>query len=1402
MRRTAQAEPTKRPEWAPLSLVDTAPKPEGELADSSEVRQQGLGNAAIGARGTAVEAGAGAAGEAGFEALSGSGGAVAQQGIGNAAVAGRQAGGGGAADGANGKDKGGGGGGGAGAKDGPAAAAGAPGGGGSAGAATAAAVEAKAAESEQAEAGGGDAIQILGQSLPADSAAAFASAQKAASAEIEGERTALADNPPSMEAPSGLAPAAEGEKGEGEAGAGEQEPAASIEEQEGEGEEPPPMDTSHEAAEGPVPTGPPVGPAVDQAPEDPTARVEAFRELLFQMPTSDDSVDTSAGPRPSVELTADADPGQYAGQEVENETILAGENATAALEMQADEGVDDIYPTLPEAMLVAPIEGYGASLEGLGEMEAPPLPADVIGGVNEGAGPQWDAATADAEVKREQGLLDKQTRETDERARVELEISGLEQAAAKEQLGHRATARGEVETARTAWRGELEEARGTYDAERTSVREKLDRDVETEVGKAEGDAEGHLAEGESQAEAARVKAEADAADKRAEAERQSEEEDEGFFGWVASKVKSFFKALQAALKAVFDALRKAVEIIIEGAKKLAAAAIELGRMAVVGLIKVAGAALELAADVFLAAFPEARDRAKAAIRKGVEAAEEAVNRAAEALREGVFALLDGLGKVLTAIIDAYEAIYSAIFKALEFLVLGAIEIMRGLYRLGQAAAAAPGELEGQIYEEMLGADLTQPLPFELTEAEAAQLAAGGPAGPEEAMAGGEGMEAFAAAEAGPAPTGVEMDQVPDIDLDPELEDTLPDDEEGGEIEFGENPDPANSLEAIHAELGYSPAAAPAADSETAAEPAEAGAEAGPDLAAAEPAEEPKTIDQRLDEMIAGGEEEHNCQTEAPTSQEGPAIPLEAKFGPLSKGQRARYMMAKAWTGIKQWLGCNWGKVLLIVLGALAVIAAIVAAVVLSGGTVGAALGGIMAVLGPAIGGAMIVVAIARIFSYLGDWVVKAWGGDIAGGGKALARVAAIAAVEIIFAILTYLTGGAFRLLSSTLKAAGRAATAAAKGGARLAARGLKVGGRIAARGLKAGGKVAARGLKAGGRAGAFVIRQGKLVMRGVGRGVARGAKSLRDLGRRLGAKLRFKGYKIVFKGAWFQLWGRINPWVLLATGKLKRQRAPKGTKIGAQVPVKGSKAKGVVVGVSTKGGKAVKGARVKQIEGMSEAGRKRLSQTLRGGTDDQARAALASQSKLAAAASKTKPPPPDPNLGKVFTSSGKTGKIGDAPLMSTTKKGKPEVTDLAGGKTTLRRPKQGATKTVNPDGTVTYSKGGKSLTYDKDGFPQFQTKGDVHIDPKHVGSGAEAQHFKAANEALGNQLRADPSLAGRLGLNNGQVNHLLKVPPTSSPPPGLTWHHHQNVGRMQLVDDAVHDLFRHTGGMRIWGGGY
>ena len=38
-------------------------------------------------------------------------------------------------------------------------------------------------------------------------------------------------------------------------------------------------------------------------------------------------------------------------------------------------------------------------------------------------------------------------------------------------------------------------------------------------------------------------------------------------------------------------------------------------------------------------------------------------------------------------------------------------------------------------------------------------------------------------------------------------------------------------------------------------------------------------------------------------------------------------------------------------------------------------------------------------------------------------------------------------------------------------------------------------------------------------------------------------------------------------------------------------------------------------------------------------------------------------------------------------------------------------------------------------------------------------------------------------------------------PDGYTWHHNQQPGEIQLVDESVHSQTGHTGGYSIWGRG-
>ncbi len=113
--------------------------------------------------------------------------------------------------------------------------------------------------------------------------------------------------------------------------------------------------------------------------------------------------------------------------------------------------------------------------------------------------------------------------------------------------------------------------------------------------------------------------------------------------------------------------------------------------------------------------------------------------------------------------------------------------------------------------------------------------------------------------------------------------------------------------------------------------------------------------------------------------------------------------------------------------------------------------------------------------------------------------------------------------------------------------------------------------------------------------------------------------------------------------------------------------------------------------------------------------------------------------------------------------------------------------------------GQRTLRFDKDGFPEFKTKFETLLDDSHIGSRSRPGHYRAANQKLLQAIEKDPALARELGLSRSSIESLRNSPRA---PDGYAWHHHQDVGRMQLVPDADHQLANpHTGGMAIWGGG-
>ncbi|WP_061810474.1 HNH endonuclease [Rossellomorea vietnamensis] len=76
-------------------------------------------------------------------------------------------------------------------------------------------------------------------------------------------------------------------------------------------------------------------------------------------------------------------------------------------------------------------------------------------------------------------------------------------------------------------------------------------------------------------------------------------------------------------------------------------------------------------------------------------------------------------------------------------------------------------------------------------------------------------------------------------------------------------------------------------------------------------------------------------------------------------------------------------------------------------------------------------------------------------------------------------------------------------------------------------------------------------------------------------------------------------------------------------------------------------------------------------------------------------------------------------------------------------------------------------------------------------------HFRIANDTLYQSILQDPSLVDKLGLNANDVEALSY----NETPEGYVWHHSEEPGVLQLVNEDVHQDTGHTGGRTLWGGG-
>jgi hypothetical protein len=105
-----------------------------------------------------------------------------------------------------------------------------------------------------------------------------------------------------------------------------------------------------------------------------------------------------------------------------------------------------------------------------------------------------------------------------------------------------------------------------------------------------------------------------------------------------------------------------------------------------------------------------------------------------------------------------------------------------------------------------------------------------------------------------------------------------------------------------------------------------------------------------------------------------------------------------------------------------------------------------------------------------------------------------------------------------------------------------------------------------------------------------------------------------------------------------------------------------------------------------------------------------------------------------------------------------------------------------------------NIVFDQRGMPVFDdvARFDTRISMEIASIKLEKKHMRAATRNLRDEIQA-----GRVSPDLFTPNQLQDIRSGSATIEGLTWHHHQDVARLQLITREDHGM-GHVGGMHLW----
>lgn len=802
-------------------------------------------------------------------------------------------------------------------------------------------------------------------------------------------------------------------------------------------------------------------------------------------PGSGEQVNTTAGTPPKVQLGGETDPSQNQQAKTQADAQVNQESQQADTATSQDFGENEMYPSVQPEMLSSQKQLSSPSSWNSSVSKMPKLDPQVIGPLDAQLPKKANPEMAPHLSKETEAKGNFETQSAQEKLSGEEKIAAETEKVRAEQLGLQSKGKADVQKQRELWMSENADVKRQYDSQSASKKEEIDAQINQKVSETNTQVQAKFTEAENKAAAEKSKAEGDAQKERDKGKKKKKK---GLWGRIKSAVKGLFDKIKKAVSKIFDAVRSLVKTIIETAKKAASALIDLAKNAIKSIIKGFATVLKGLIQVALAAFPKIADRFCALIDQAVDATLKAIDTLAEGLKSAVNFILDTIGSAIDAYLAAYQKVLDWVLSAIEFVVVGLLLIMEGIANLVIAASKMGGFFGGAVSEELLGQDVTKALPNEYAASEmAAPVALQSSDQSAIPTGGGSGSPDAASALLGKNSYQESDFQVPVLSgaqLDPALLQALG---QGGDkvVEFGEQTGEGHGIDALKEEVGGGP-------------------------------------------TTEGTATAHENQPESPAPASSAAMdPQRDRFspdamgmvGPFSAGERAKFTLSQMGKAMKDWFSANWGKILAAVIGG---ITGLILANIVTGGAVMAALPLLMQLVSAYFG----AEAIIRMGIYFGKYLGTAWPGQIAKGAGNFARAVAIGASELAFALLF----GGKGVIKGAKNVAKTAAKGGAKGLAKSGAKAVKNTVKTTAKSAKDLAKVGINGVKNTGR---NVVKGGKFLMGGLKRGAIAGSKNLKDLGKKLGKIFKFRKFKIVVKGKRFRLFGKMNPWVLLADGQVE-----------------------------------------------------------------------------------------------------------------------------------------------------------------------------------------------------------------------------------------------------------------------------